>query len=123
MLINRLVTVLTGSSLIAASAWAAKHPVEEPLPMVGTAEHGHAYPGAIVPFGMMQLSPDTPIEGWDGCSGYHYTDSAICGFSHTHLAGTGCGCLGDVLLMPKTSATSAIVPPLARKSVASVWRN
>ena len=68
--------------------------------MVGTAEHGHAYPGAIVPFGMMQLSPDTPIEGWDGCSGYHYTDSAICGFSHTHLAGTGCGCLGDVLLMP-----------------------
>jgi predicted alpha-1,2-mannosidase len=68
--------------------------------MVGTAEHGHAYPGAIVPFGMVQLSPDTPIKGWDGCSGYHYSDTAICGFSHTHLAGTGCGCLGDVLLMP-----------------------
>ncbi|HWH70175.1 MAG TPA: GH92 family glycosyl hydrolase, partial [Candidatus Sulfotelmatobacter sp.] len=62
--------------------------------------HGHAYPGAIVPFGMMQLSPDTPIQGWDGCSGYHYTDSAIRGFSHTHLAGTGCGCLGDILVMP-----------------------
>lgn len=68
--------------------------------MVGTADHGHAYPGALVPFGMVQLSPDTPIQGWDGCSGYHYTDSAIRGFSHTHLAGTGCGCLGDILLMP-----------------------
>jgi putative alpha-1,2-mannosidase len=49
---------------------------------------------------MVQLSPDTPIEGWDGCSGYHYSDSAIVGFSHTHLSGTGCGCLGDILLMP-----------------------
>jgi len=89
-----------GSGMLAAPAWAARNPVQEPLPLVGTAEHGHAYPGAIVPFGMVQLSPDTPIQGWDGCSGYHYTDSAICGFSHTHLAGTGCGCLGDVLLMP-----------------------
>jgi len=68
--------------------------------MVGTAEHGHAYPGAIVPFGMLQLSPDTRIETWDGCSGYHFSDTTIRGFSHTHLAGTGCGCLGDVLLMP-----------------------
>jgi predicted alpha-1,2-mannosidase len=68
--------------------------------MVGTADHGHTYPGATVPFGMVQLSPDTPIEGWDGCSGYHYSDSAIVGFSHTHLSGTGCGCLGDVLLKP-----------------------
>lgn len=68
--------------------------------MVGTDDHGHGYPGAIVPFGMMQLSPDTPIEGWDGCSGYHYSDKAIQGFSHTHLAGTGCGCLGDILVMP-----------------------
>jgi predicted alpha-1,2-mannosidase len=100
MIVHRLFTLVTVSSLIATPAWAAKNPVEEPLPMVGTAEHGHAYPGAIVPFGMVQLSPDTPIRGWDGCSGYHYSDSAICGFSHTHLAGTGCGCLGDVLLMP-----------------------
>jgi len=68
--------------------------------MVGTAEHGHAYPGAIVPFGMLQLSPDTRIDTWDGCSGYHFSDHVIRGFSHTHLAGTGCGCLGDVLLMP-----------------------
>ena len=75
-------------------------PVDEALPMVGTDAHGHAYPGATVPFGMVQLSPDTPLKGWDGCSGYHYSDSVIVGFSHTHLAGTGCGCLGDVMLMP-----------------------
>lgn len=91
---------IAGSSLILCSALAATHPVDMPLPMVGTDDHGHAYPGAIVPFGMMQLSPDTPIDGWDGCSGYHYSDTAIRGFSHTHLAGTGCGCLGDILVMP-----------------------
>jgi predicted alpha-1,2-mannosidase len=68
--------------------------------MVGTAEHGHAYPGAIVPFGMVQVSPDTRIDTWDGCSGYHFSDTVIRGFSHTHLAGTGCGCLGDVLIVP-----------------------
>lgn len=97
---NSLFTLIMGATLLAVPVWAANHPVDEPLPMVGTADHGHAYPGAIVPFGMMQLSPDTPIQGWDGCSGYHYSDRAIRGFSHTHLAGTGCGCLGDILLMP-----------------------
>ena len=91
---------MMGPAVAAVPAWAESHPVEAALPMVGTAEHGHAYPGAIVPFGMVQLSPDTPIQGWDGCSGYHYSDTAIRGFSHTHLAGTGCGCLGDVLVMP-----------------------
>lgn len=69
-------------------------------PLIGTDAHGHTYPGAVVPFGMVQLSPDTPIQGWDGCSGYHYSDSVIQGFSHTHLSGTGCGGLGDILLMP-----------------------
>jgi predicted alpha-1,2-mannosidase len=92
--------MLAAPGLLAVHVWALPSPVEEPLPMVGTADHGHTYPGATVPFGMVQLSPDTPIEGWDGCSGYHYSDSAIVGFSHTHLSGTGCGCLGDILLMP-----------------------
>ena len=69
-------------------------------PFVGTAEHGHTYPGATMPFGMMQLSPDTPLQGWDGASGYHYSDSVIQGFSHSHLSGTGVGGLGDILLMP-----------------------
>jgi predicted alpha-1,2-mannosidase len=68
--------------------------------MIGTDEHGHVYPGATLPFGMMQLSPDTRDETWDGCSGYHYSDSSIMGFSHNHLTGTGCADLGNVLLMP-----------------------
>ena len=67
---------------------------------IGTGGHGHTYPGATAPFGMMQLSPDTRLDGWDGCSGYHYTDSYIYGFSHTHLSGTGISDYGDVLLMP-----------------------
>lgn len=69
-------------------------------PFVGTAGHGHTFPGAIVPFGMVQLSPDTRLTGWDGCSGYHYSDSIIYGFSHTHLSGTGISDYGDILLMP-----------------------
>jgi predicted alpha-1,2-mannosidase len=69
--------------------------------MIGTGGHGHTYPGATVPFGMVQLSPDTRIDGsWDGCSGYHYDDSVIYGFSHTHLNGTGCSDYGDIMLMP-----------------------
>jgi len=69
-------------------------------PFVGTGGHGHTYPGATMPFGMMQLSPDTRLEGWDGCSGYHYSDNYIYGFSHTHLSGTGVSDYGDILLMP-----------------------
>ncbi|QEC52954.1 putative alpha-1,2-mannosidase [Anseongella ginsenosidimutans] len=71
-------------------------------PFTGTAEHGHTFPGATLPFGMVQLSPDTGIEGWDWCSGYHDSDSSIMGFSHLHLSGTGGGDLGDVLLMAST---------------------
>ena len=69
-------------------------------PFIGTGGHGHTYPGATMPFGMMQLSPDTRLEGWDGCSGYHYSDAYIYGFSHTHLSGTGVSDYGDILLMP-----------------------
>ncbi len=69
-------------------------------PFIGTGGHGHTFPGATAPFGMVQLSPDTRLSGWDGCSGYHYSDSAIYGFSHTHLSGTGCSDFGDVLIMP-----------------------
>ena len=69
-------------------------------PLIGTGGHGHTFPGATVPFGMVQLSPDTRVEGWDGCSGYHFSDSIIYGFSHTHLSGTGIGDYCDLLLMP-----------------------
>ncbi len=70
-------------------------------PFIGTGGTGHTFPGATVPFGMVQLSPDTRIDGsWEGCSGYHYTDNLIYGFSHTHLNGTGVSDYGDILLMP-----------------------
>ena len=72
-------------------------------PFIGTGGHGHTYPGATMPFGMMQLSPDTRLDGWDGCSGYHYDDQYIYGFSHTHLSGTGVSDYGDILLMPTTT--------------------
>lgn len=77
-------------------------------PFVGTDFHGHTYPGAIVPFGAVQLSPDTRLDGWDGCSAYHYSDSVVYGFSHTHLSGTGCSDYGDVLLMPFIGTPSII---------------
>ncbi|RBA29001.1 GH92 family glycosyl hydrolase [Flavobacterium tibetense] len=70
-------------------------------PFIGTGGHGHTFPGATVPYGMVQLSPDTRIDGsWDGCGGYHYSDNLIYGFSHTHLNGTGVSDYGDVMLMP-----------------------
>ena len=79
-------------------------------PLIGTGGHGHTFPGAVVPFGMVQLSPDTRIDGsWDGCSGYHYSDSIIYGFSHTHLSGTGIPDYGDVMLMP-LSGKNAFTP-------------
>ena len=67
---------------------------------IGTGGHGHTFPGATVPFGAVQLSPDTFTKGWDWCAGYYIADTSIMGFSHTHLSGTGCGDLLDVLLMP-----------------------
>lgn len=78
-------------------------------PFIGTGAHGHVYPGATVPFGMVQPSPDNGRSGWDWVSGYHYSDSVIVGFSQTHLSGTGIGDLADVLVMPVVAA-----PDLAR---------
>lgn len=69
-------------------------------PFIGTAGHGHCFPGAIMPFGGIQLSPDNPRSGWDWCSGYHYSDSIISSFSHTHLSGTGIGDLQDIRFLP-----------------------
>ena len=72
-------------------------------PFIGTDGTGNTYPGAMTPFGMVQLSPDIGIPGWDRISGYFYPDSIITGFSHTHLSGTGAGDLYDVLIMPTNS--------------------
>ncbi|CAN5431857.1 GH92 family glycosyl hydrolase [soil metagenome] len=89
-----------------ASALQAQKPTDFASPFVGTDGHGHTYPGATVPFGMVQLSPDTRTDTWDGCSGYHYSDKRILGFSHTHLSGTGVGCLGDIMVMPFVGSLS-----------------
>ena len=90
-------------------------------PMIGTSGHGHTFPGATVPFGMVQLSPDTYNEGWDWCSGYHYSDNSIMGFSHTHLSGTGRGELLDVLMMPTTGSVK--FEPGARENPGSGYRS
>lgn len=87
--------------LLSVAAFAQSDYSKYVNPFIGTGGHGHTFPGATVPFGMVQLSPDTRIDGsWDGCSGYHYSDSVIYGFSHTHLNGTGVSDFGDILLMP-----------------------
>ncbi len=85
---------------LACSKPQPKEPYDYINPFIGTGGHGHTYPGATVPFGMVQLSPDTRKDSWDGCSGYHYSDSIIFGFSHTHLSGTGVGDYGDIRFMP-----------------------
>jgi predicted alpha-1,2-mannosidase len=77
-------------------------------PFIGTASHGHTYPGAAYPFGQIQLSPDNGTQGWDWCSGYNYSDSTLAGFSHLHLSGTGIGDLADISFLPVTSEVTFI---------------
>ena len=79
-----------------------RNPLDHVDPFIGTGAHGHTFPGATTPFGAVQLSPDTHLDGWEASSGYHYGDSLIYGFSHTHLSGTGIGDMGDVLILPFT---------------------
>ena len=94
---------------VAAGCSGTKSPVDYVDPFIGTGFHGHTYPGATAPFGAVQLSPDTRNAGWDACSGYHYSDSTIIGFSHTHLSGTGCADLADILFHP-TSKEADLKP-------------
>jgi predicted alpha-1,2-mannosidase len=75
-------------------------------PFIGTASHGHTYPGAAFPFGQIQLSPDNGTQGWDWCSGYNYSDSILSGFSHLHLSGTGIGDLADISFLPVTTGVT-----------------
>jgi predicted alpha-1,2-mannosidase len=78
-------------------------------PFIGTGYHGHTFPGAAWPFGQIQLSPDNGTQGWDWCSGYHYSDSILAGFSHLHLSGTGIGDLADISFLPVTEDITFIV--------------
>ena len=95
---SKIITLFVLAAVVACSP--DKSPLEEADPFIGTDLHGHTYPGATAPFGMVQLSPDTRNDGWDGASGYHNSDSTILGFSHTHLSGTGGVDLGDFLFTP-----------------------
>ncbi|OED42019.1 alpha-mannosidase [Flavobacteriaceae bacterium (ex Bugula neritina AB1)] len=86
-------------------------------PFIGTGGHGHTYPGATVPFGMVQVSPDNGISDWDWCSGYHYSDSKTIGFSHLHLSGTGIGDLTDVRIMPINKKVNLSLPVKSRDDI------
>ncbi|UCF04157.1 MAG: GH92 family glycosyl hydrolase [bacterium] len=101
MKIGHIATLVVASLLLVAAAPGLKRSYTDLVdPFIGTGGHGHTYPGVTLPFGMVQLSPDTRLTGWDGCSAYHYSDRVVYGFSHTHLSGTGCSDYGDVLFMP-----------------------
>lgn len=90
------------ATLIAACKPTVNSPVDYVDPFIGTGFHGHTYPGATTPFGAVQLSPDNYRGVWDACSGYHFDRDSIIGFSHTHLSGTGCADLADILFHPTT---------------------
>ena len=92
-------------------------------PFIGTGFHGHTYPGATVPHGAVQLSPDTRAGNWDACAGYHYSDQTLKGFSHTHLSGTGCIDLGDLLFRPTTQEINLEADTIYRAAAFSHLEN
>ncbi|MEG3175465.1 GH92 family glycosyl hydrolase [Sphingomonas sp. RB3P16] len=110
---------LLGSSALALFAstlpgrGAARSTGDAPNLLIGTGGDGHTYPGPTLPFGMVQLGPDTDVERWATCSGYHHGDGSIMGFSHTHLSGTGIGDMLDVLVMPGTEPVQLEPGPLS----------
>ncbi|MGH7942111.1 MAG: GH92 family glycosyl hydrolase, partial [Limisphaerales bacterium] len=105
--LSRIASCAAAATVFLALSLRAELPVDDALPMVGTDAHGHTFPGATLPFGFCQLSPDTRWGGWDACGGYYYPDDTIQGFSHTHISGTGCTAMGDVLVMPMTGELNA----------------
>ena len=112
-------TSLLALSLLALAACAPEKKMEMATdyvqyvnPMIGTDFTGNTYPGAQAPYGMVQLSPDNGLPGWDRISGYFYPDTTIAGFSHTHLSGTGAGDLYDILFMPVTRPYKEADAPL-----------
>lgn len=104
--VNRLFLAIAFIACLSTSALAGRPKLTSYVdPYIGTGGHGHVFMGANVPFGLVQLGPTQPIGGWDWCSGYHYDGQKITGFSHTHLAGTGVGDLGDIAILPLADAS------------------
>ena len=101
---NKRILYLVISLFSVLSANAQCRFTEVVNPYIGTGGNGHVFLGANVPFGLVQLGPTQHTRGWDWCSGYHYSDSVLVGFSMMHLSGTGIGDLGDVTLLPTLSA-------------------
>ncbi|MDE6402320.1 MAG: glycoside hydrolase family 92 protein, partial [Muribaculaceae bacterium] len=101
-------TVLATACSTGKVDYAGSRPTSFVDPFTGTGANGHVFLGANVPFGMVQAGPSQSVKGWDWCSGYHYSDTTLLGFSQTHLSGTGVGDLGDILLLPALNATDSI---------------
>lgn len=112
MKVRNIIHMACLAALLAACTSQKENPVNFIDPFIGTGFHGHTYPGATVPFGAVQLSPDTRAGNWDACAGYHYDDSTLTGFSHTHLSGTGCIDLGDLLIRPTTQTVDPSRQPM-----------
>lgn len=109
---------IVASFLLFPLSASSQHLTDFVDPMIGTADHGHVFVGAHVPFGMVNVGPTQLETGWDWCSGYHYDGKQIVGFSHTHLSGTGCSDLGDIALMPTVGEVE-----LTREGLASAYRH
>lgn len=92
--------VIAAAVMLSTAAGQAGRLTQKVNPFIGTGGHGHVFLGANVPFGFVQLGPTQHTRGWDWCSGYHYSDSLLVGFSHLHLSGTGVGDLGDITVLP-----------------------
>lgn len=115
---NKITIAIIFSIMSVLSACSVeKQPADYVDPFIGTGEHGHTYPGATVPFGAVQLSPDNYRGVWDACSGYHYDRDSIIGFSHNHLSGTGCADLADILFHPTTK------PPISPKTNGDIYEH
>ena len=116
---NALTTLITALLLCSCSAHKGKDYASFVNPLIGTDYKGNVYPGAQAPFGMVQLSPDNGLPGWDRIAGYFYPDSTIAGFSHTHLSGTGAGDLYDISFLPVTNPLRKASTPLGVHSMFS----
>ncbi|MFO7892283.1 MAG: GH92 family glycosyl hydrolase [Longimicrobiales bacterium] len=104
----RAAAMLALTVLAATACDTVPDPIASVDPFIGTGVHGHVYPGATVPHGLVQLSPDNGKSGWDWVAGYHASDSVVVGFSHTHLSGTGIGDLADILFMPGIAPSGGV---------------